>query len=205
MRTRLTLCILGLCAASLGCEMGGIAAHNLAYETALKTDNALACLRDRCLASMAWKTVKRTDPTPGCSKDYIRGFKDGFADYLHTGGCGRPAPLPPRHSWLTYYRRTRCHKAADDWLAGFQFGAATAQARVHRKLAAVPSPETGPLLPPPTPMPGPGGIYLPPPPPNVSSPDSLIEPELLSPTPLPLAPEDPQSAAQPPTEDEETE
>lgn len=203
MRMRFTLCILGLCSASSGCEMGAIAARNLAYECTLRTDNSLACVRNRCLANKAWNKVKRTNPGHAYSKDYVRGFKDGFADYLYAGGCGCPSPLPAQHSCLAHYRRSRCHEAIDDWLAGFQFGVATAQARGYRKWAAVPSAAVGPLISHPPPVPGPEGIYPPPPPSNGSSPSPHINPVLPLPTPLPDVPEDPQSATQPSAEDGE--
>src|SRR5438552_2037945 len=189
MRTRLSLWLLGLCAVSSGCDMAVITVRNLAYESALQTDNVLTCLRNRRLANAAWGQAQGADPGHEYSKDYARGFKDGFADYLDADGCGGPPPLPPRCYWLLPYRTPPGHAASHDWFAGFQHGLAAAQASGYRRWATVPSSAPGPAtLHPPLP---------PPPPPNGLPSPPGGEPELPLPRQLGPAPGDPEPAALP--------
>src|SRR5213080_3666736 len=103
MRTWLALCVCGLGALSAGCELAPIAARNLVYESALRTDEACTCARNRKLADDAWNQARRAAPGQAYSKDYVKGFKAGYADDLDTGGCGLPPPLPARCYWFKHY------------------------------------------------------------------------------------------------------
>jgi hypothetical protein len=170
--------------------MWAIAAHNLAYESALGTDYVLTCARNRRLANEAWGQVQKADPDHAYSKDYALGFKDGFADYLDEGGCAEPPPLPARRYWMIHYRTPGGHAAINDWFAGFQHGVAAARESGYRELVIVPSSVPDPGIPHPPPEPGP----------EVSHP--VIEPVLPSPRPLLPAPRLPEPLARPPAEDE---
>lgn len=89
-------------------------------------------------AEAAWKKVQDEHPDHLYSVYYVRGFRDGFADYLYAGGNGEPPVVPP---W--YYRRT-VHEtqegltATEDWFAGFRHGARVAQESGLRDLVVVP-------------------------------------------------------------------
>jgi hypothetical protein len=167
--------------------MAVITVRNLAYESALQTDNVLTCLRNRRLANEAWTQAQGADPGHGYSKDYARGFTDGFADYLDTGGCGGPPPLPARRYWLLHYRTPQGHAAINDWFAGFQHGVAAAQESGYRRWVTVPSPAPGPEILHPPPPPPPNGLPSPP----------GGEPVLPFPRQLLPAPGDPEPAALP--------
>jgi len=187
MRTGLSFWIVGLCAVSSGCDMAVITVRNLAYESALQTDNVLTCRRNRRLAHEAWTQAQSADPGHEYSKDYARGFKDGFADYLDAGGCGGPPPLPARHYWWIHYRTPQGHAAVTDWFAGFQHGVARAKESGFREWVTAPSPTPGPEI-----------LHPPPPPPNGLPFPPSGEPVLPFPRQLLPAPGDPQPAAGPP-------
>lgn len=164
--------------------MVALTARNLVYEAALQTDDLLTCVRNRRLANEALGQAQSADPGHAYSKDYARGFKDGFADYLDTGGCGAPPPLPARSYWLSHYWTLSGHEGVRDWFAGFRHGAAAAQETGHRGRRTVPSPAPGPEIPHP-------------PPPNGFPPFPGGEPVLPFPTQMLPAPGGPGPTARP--------
>jgi len=72
------------------------------------------------------------------SLDYQCGFCDGFVDYLEAGGTGVPQPLPPRRYWKSKYQNPAGFQRMEDWVGGFQHGAAAARASNYRSFVVVP-------------------------------------------------------------------
>ena len=138
MKMRLSLGIIGLCKLGSGCNLVDLSAHNVAYETRLCTDTLREGIRNRRLANAAWNDVQIAGPGQVFSKDYVQGFKDGFADYLDGGATETPPPLPARHYWATRYQTPQGHQAINDWYAGCQYGVAAAQASGHRRWLTLP-------------------------------------------------------------------
>jgi hypothetical protein len=89
-------------------------------------------------AEKAWQEVCAEGVT--YSKDYQKGFKEGFADYLQYGGNGEPPSIPPRCYWNDDSVPGR--NAAHDWSAGFRHGSTAAMRSGLRELIVVPL--TGP-------------------------------------------------------------
>jgi hypothetical protein len=96
------------------------------------------CSRNRKLAQSAWAEFVSCVPA-AYSKDFEKGFKEGFTDYLFWGGTGAPPPVPPRCYWNAKYQNPEGHKAIDDWFAGFRKGAERARESGSRKLVVVPA------------------------------------------------------------------
>ncbi|MGA2032235.1 MAG: hypothetical protein ABSG68_08275 [Thermoguttaceae bacterium] len=78
-------------------------------------------------AAAAWQAHVEANPGDACRKEFERGFRDGFADFLYAGGTGEPPPVPPRRLWNLDYRTPEGHQAVEDWFAGFRCGAAAAR------------------------------------------------------------------------------
>jgi hypothetical protein len=97
------------------------------------------CRRNRELADEAWGTFFSKHPTLEYSKDFECGFKEGFADYLFSGGTGAPPPVPPRCYWNFKYETPQGHQAAQNWFAGFRAGAESARESGYRKLVLIPA------------------------------------------------------------------
>jgi hypothetical protein len=95
------------------------------------------CRRNRELADEAWGSFFSKHPTLEYSKDFECGFKEGFSDYLYSGGTGAPPPVPPRCYWNYKYETPEGHKAAQNWFAGFRAGAESARESGYRKLVLV--------------------------------------------------------------------
>lgn len=131
----------GIC--STGCTVAWNAANTLLVEPAHFPHYLERCLlqaRTSKLADQAWQKIAHNGHS--YSKDYQKGFKEGFADYLQNGGTGEPPPLPPRHYWDDASFAGR--QAAEDWFAGFRHGSATARETGYRELIVVPA--SGPGL-----------------------------------------------------------
>ncbi len=139
MRMNRILGALGLGALISGCTLYESATRNLAFETVLCVDRKVTCLRDRCLADAAWQEVQQAHADQHFSADYVRGFKQGFAEFLRTGAPAGPPPIPPRWYWKVCYESPAGHQAMDDWMAGFTQGVAVARASGERALVAVPT------------------------------------------------------------------
>lgn len=73
------------------------------------------------------------------SKHYAHGFKSGFVDIMMAGGPVTLPLLPPRRYWSRDYQTPEGHRAAHDWFAGFEDGAAAAHDGGYRKLVTIPS------------------------------------------------------------------
>src|ERR1019366_8895716 len=75
-------------------------------------------------------------------KDYAKGFKDGFVDYLQFGGSGQPPYVPPKQYWGPRYRTPAGYQSMEDWYARFRHGAATAHQSAYPQFVRLPSAHT---------------------------------------------------------------
>lgn len=126
--------------AGTGCSMVENATQNLFidpwhYFEPFENHRELA--KDAQLAAVAWSQVVAAHPGP-YSPDYATGFKAGYVDYLYSGNCGAPSPLPPRKYWGTAYQTPAGRQAIADYFAGFRHGTAAAQASGQRELVTLP-------------------------------------------------------------------
>jgi hypothetical protein len=141
MRLKLFPCIVGLCGLVSGCGPALNATRTLVIEPLQYCDSAdkvIEWTRDEKLAKEAWEKVGHANGQV-YSKDYERGFKFGFADYLYAGGKGLPPPLPPRRYWKPKYESPAGYQAIEEWYAGYAHGAALAMASGARQFVPVPS------------------------------------------------------------------
>jgi hypothetical protein len=197
-----------------GCGPLANATRTLVLEPAQysrRIDALIECKRHRELAETAWLECAQAT-TAEYSADYIRGFKEGFADYLFAGGTGNPPPLPPRHYWRAEYQTPEGQQAIADWFAGFRHGAAVARQSNYRQLVTVPpsvslikpaSPPVIPTSPPVAPAPpstGPKELPVPRPvPPDAEKqPNAGVPPPPAPPAPPSALPEQPPPMPAPP-------
>jgi hypothetical protein len=195
MRTRWLLLALGACTVNPGCSLIATACRDITYDVKLQVQEHREEHRYRQLAdeALACGTCRQ-----GSSPHHVRGFRDGFIDYLRGGGSGTPPPLPPRHYWGLKFQSPAGHQAIEDWYAGYREGAAAAQASGRREFAIVPtksellpaSPPPVPPPPPPMPLPPPATLGAPlpapplleqAPPPRPGPPPALPRPTSLPP------------------------
>jgi hypothetical protein len=93
----------------------------------------------------AWDELCRQNPDQPYSKHYVAGFIEGYVDYLDAGGHGEPPVAAPFCYQLTKYKTPAGIEAAQEWFAGFRYGAAVARASGLRDLILVPL--SGPIQP----------------------------------------------------------
>jgi hypothetical protein len=136
MRTNLALCAMALCSVCSGCGLYANAVRNVTFDLTRLVDRPLSCVRYNRLADSAWDAVKNTLDHPP-TKDYERGFKRGFVDFLRTGGPNTPPAVPPRHYWTFRYQTREGHQAMEDWIAGYTQGQSSARASGFRQLTTV--------------------------------------------------------------------
>lgn len=139
MRIKLVLCVLVMCSISSGCNLIVNSTRNLIFEPARVITECQERTRNRFLANEAWDEIRKHSPNVDYSKDYVKGFKAGFADYLYAGGTGTPPPLPPRHYWTVHYQTPEGFRAIEDWFAGFREGTAVAQQSGLRQELTIPT------------------------------------------------------------------
>jgi hypothetical protein len=133
------LLVLVVAGFSSGCAVAWNAANTLAVEPAHFPNYVEQCFlrkRTRSLGEESWREVMQDVNAPRYSKDYHKGFVDGFADYLQNGGSGEPPALPPRHYWDEASPQGR--SLAEEWFGGFRHGAARARSSGLRDLIVVP-------------------------------------------------------------------
>lgn len=128
MRWKASLLYLGLCLPSTGCHVFWYGTYNLVEESVRALDERSTCQRNANLAHVAWRRVEEeTGSDRTYSADYICGFKQGFADYLDSGGAAEAPPLPPPRYWTVHYQTPEGRQAVADWTTGFRHGALLAR------------------------------------------------------------------------------
>ena len=93
--------------------------------------------RNRHRAEQAWATCERGSDGEW-TKDYKRGFIDGYSEYLTGGGNGEPPASPPFRYRLRRYQTPDGLRAIEDWYAGYRHGASIAQVSGLRETIVIP-------------------------------------------------------------------
>lgn len=120
---------------NVGCGLVASATHNACNEYKLLCSERRFEREIHRLADEAWS--RRSDALVA-SADFRSGYLDGFADYLRNGRTIESPPTPPNRYWRTAYQTPRRMAAANDYVAGFQQGAADALASGHREKVVAP-------------------------------------------------------------------
>lgn len=142
MRAKMALVLLGLGLACQGCAPLWQSARSSLVQPLIyrrTVTDAKECHRNRELADAAWADFFSKHTNIEYTKDFECGFKEGFADYLYSGGAGAPPPVPPRCYWNYKYETPEGHKAIHNWFAGFREGAVCAKQSGYRQLTVVPA------------------------------------------------------------------
>jgi hypothetical protein len=139
MRRQGVLLALALVTGAAGCSSFlAVAARNIAELPVQSCDEARLEARDRRRAEAAWERVVKDYPDQCWAKDYAKGFKAGYADYLTNGGNGEPPATPPFGYRLRPYQTPQGLRQIDEWYAGFRHGAAVGRASGYRETIVIP-------------------------------------------------------------------
>jgi hypothetical protein len=187
MRIQWTLLLGGIGLACQGCGPLAHVGRTLIVEPTLyprRLDDHVDRSRNKQLSEEAWMAFLEAHGPTIYSEDFELGFKEGYQDYLYSGGSGAPPPVPPRYYWRAEFESQEGHQAIQNWFAGFHEGAMLAKRSGLREVVTLTSSLRRPLPPPPPPVPLPE-------PPTPSS-EVLPRPRPVPPgevPPLPPAPE----------------
>lgn len=132
-----------------GCTLARNTVHNLTNETVAHWDEKKLSRQLRGEADTAWRAYCGQVGGP-LSEDFAAGFRDGYADYLESGGNGSPPAVPPLRYRRSGYLNPEGHARIRDYFAGFKTGTDCAAASGHRHYLTVPvllsgEPPTAPL------------------------------------------------------------
>jgi hypothetical protein len=192
MRLRTAFGTVGLCLLTSGCQLTWDITRNLAFEAYLFTDTTVSKVEYWHTAHTAWKEYSARHPERLGSRDFAKGFIDGYATFLEWGGSELPPPAPPKKYWKCRYQNKEGRIATAMWGAGYKEGASTAKASGVRDYIVVPYNKVGPPEPPPGAPPGPvAGPVLPSPaiaapPPGPASELPPPRPDVKEPVPPPI-------------------
>ncbi|HEV3203532.1 MAG TPA: hypothetical protein VGY77_04075 [Gemmataceae bacterium] len=139
MRINFALYALGICCLGSGCGLFCSASRNLKLESSLCVENPIACYRNHRLANATWIVFQQSNPDHPYSEDYADGFKQGFVEFLTTGGTNPAHPAPPKRYWKVFNQTLDGHRAMEEWLAGFTQGVFEAQASGYRQVMTIPA------------------------------------------------------------------
>ncbi|MBY0524781.1 MAG: hypothetical protein K2R98_15355 [Gemmataceae bacterium] len=150
-----TFLLLTLCALAPGCqlpigsgfEIFRYSTRNLVEAPLYAGGDCVERMRDRKLAKAAWEAIVQSHPDQLYTVHYVRGFEDGYTDYLYAGGNGEPPVVPPFEYRKVSYETPEGVQAIEDWFAGFRRGTAAARASGQRELIVLPVslPGTAPI------------------------------------------------------------
>jgi hypothetical protein len=138
-KTALALLVVGLAAFSPGCSLFVKATRNVCFEVNRDFDYLSSKIRYQSLATLAWEDLHRANPGQAVSEDYVCGFKEGYADFLESGGSGEPPTIPPPRYWSSRYQTPEGYRAIEDWFSGFRFGAGVAKESGYRQWVVIPT------------------------------------------------------------------
>lgn len=133
------LALAGLLALGSGCSVCQQAWRTVVQEPkqySYKKDREASIAEYRQLAERVWRSERARCADGSASVQYVRGFIDGFSEYVYAGGL-EPPPVPPPMFWNLPWRTPPGHEAAADWFAGYRHGARTAHFGGYRDLGIV--------------------------------------------------------------------
>jgi hypothetical protein len=85
-----------------------------------------------------WAEWHREAPDRPYPHDFAKGFVEGYVDYIDAGGNGEPPRAAPFRYRLVPYKNPAGVQAAQEWFAGFRYGASVAEASGLREVILVP-------------------------------------------------------------------
>lgn len=131
----LILATVGLCA---GCTLFQTSVRNLCSETSIFFAERSLRHSARHAAKEAWLVFSGENPEWYFIRDFEKGFKEGFVDYLDNGGNAEPPAVPPLHYRKNKYLNPEGFQAIDRYFAGFACGARLAKDSGLRDTLVVP-------------------------------------------------------------------
>jgi hypothetical protein len=146
---RQVLPLIVLCGLLSGCSFTYYTARNIVLVPCQRINEVVADHRNRKLAKQAWADMEKTHPPGTFSRDYAKGFVEGYDDFLDDGGTGLPPPIPPWPYLQNRKQTPEGKQSAYQWFDGFAHGAAAAKASGYRELRIIPTATTGPYQSPP--------------------------------------------------------
>jgi hypothetical protein len=137
------LVLLGISAAGQGCSLVYSGTSDIVGETKLALIHQQLHHRARQQADAAWEELSAAHSGVALSKDYERGFKDGYVRTVWWGPEEAPV-IPPSGYWSAGYQSPEGHQAIADWAEGFRRGVSVALQSGAAMSLKLPSPGTGP-------------------------------------------------------------
>lgn len=137
MRSGFLILLSVVVAGGTGCTLARNTIHNLTNETVAHWDEKKLSRRLRAQADAAWLGYC-AQAGGQLSEDFAGGFRDGYADYLESGGNGSPPAVPPLRYRRSQYLSQEGHARIRDYFAGFKAGTDCAAVSGHRHYLTVP-------------------------------------------------------------------
>lgn len=124
MRWKMVVCV-GWLAPLVGCMHVRPASQSAApAQPANARTEQLAQAESRAV----WQELVRRHPSPSQSAEFADGFSDGYVAVAETGGPVDPPTIPPARYRRTSYQTAEGQELVGDYVKGFRYGAAVAQA-----------------------------------------------------------------------------
>jgi hypothetical protein len=120
-----------------GCSFVSYGFHNLVAAPVDCAQEHLLCLKLHHIARQTWRKIEDHDGAV-YSWAFVRGFEDGFVDYVDRNGGVEPPAMPPCHFRRDCWHPLPKQKEIEDWYAGFQRGAEEARQSGLRERAVIP-------------------------------------------------------------------
>lgn len=139
MSMRKVLPLIMVSALGSGCALVKDASYNAWHESHKVVDDCTTAHRLHRLAVEAWLDYDVCHGEQSYSKDFARGFINGYADYLLAGDLEAPPAAPPLRYWRPRYETPEGHQAIHEWIDGHREGVAAARANGLREYFVLPS------------------------------------------------------------------
>lgn len=139
MRLRHALPLIMIGAFVSGCALIDDGSRNLWHESFKVMDDATTACHIRRLAVDAWLDYDVCHGEEMYSRDYAKGFRKGYADYLSAGDLEAPPSAPPWRYRRPPFESPEGHVFIQDWYDGYHAGVIAGRASGQRPWFVLPS------------------------------------------------------------------
>jgi hypothetical protein len=130
--------LIGLVLAQTGCSLGRNIAHNLVNEPRERYNETRLTQRIQRDSRQAWNEYCHQFPNRTLTDDFAEGFRDGYADYLQSGGTATAPAVPPLRYRRTRYLSPQGHAQVHEYMNGVKAGLESAAISGRRQYLTVP-------------------------------------------------------------------
>ncbi len=123
---------------SAGCSVIADSVHVTTFRIKQDISGSHEFRQERKTAQRVWSDLVESGSAPSTCKDFAEAFCEGYAEHLYRGKL-TPPPLPPARYRTPRYQNEAGYRLSLEWIEGYKYGIAQAQASGRRRFITGPA------------------------------------------------------------------